>query len=543
MAEPMTTPVPDQPERPDDTVDVPADRIQPASGPDNVSRLAAAPPPRYQLRGRIGAGNHGVVFRARDNQLNRDVAIKRFSHFLADDPRAMRRITREVETLARVSHPHVVTVHDLVHLPDGDGEITPHLVMELVEGTSLRALLDSHGPSPRAAVVVQGVLEGLAACHRAGILHLDIKPANVLVTESGGVKIVDFGIARAASDGTATVAGTPHYMAPEQYEGLADVRSDVYSVGCLLYECLTGQAPFEGPMAAQLLSHRTKPRPDPRALAPWVGPGLAAVVTRAMAIDPAERFESVDAMIAALVPVADDVHSTAPPVQAIVSPAEPVEASAQGRSADRAPSAEPVAAPALATVGRMTRLRWFAAGLAVCAFVAAIVPTLVWAASQLVPGTYVPDAWGTDAGIGLWLLSVAVATLVVLGRRHEFFGQLSGRGAVPGDEEHGLAPQAGRAVRITARGALVGSIPLLLPFYAAAVAGLTGLLGQTWPTDVFSSGWGFAWLMMPLAAVFLIARGLALLKPRFGSFLLSVVHLVGGSGAALLFVAYPVVAG
>ncbi|MBC7633025.1 serine/threonine-protein kinase, partial [Aeromicrobium sp.] len=203
---------------------------------------------RFELLGRIGAGNHGVVFRAKDRQLHRDVAIKRFSHFLADDERAMRRITREVGTLARVSHPHVVTVHDLVQMPDGDGEITPHLVMELVEGSSLRDLLVSHGPSLRSVIVVRSVLDGLAACHQAGILHLDIKPANVLVTKDGGVKIVDFGIARAASDATATIAGTPHYMPPEQYEGRVDERSDIYSVGCLLFECLTGSPPFEGTM-------------------------------------------------------------------------------------------------------------------------------------------------------------------------------------------------------------------------------------------------------------------------------------------------------
>jgi serine/threonine protein kinase len=246
-------------------VQAPADG-RAADGRDTVEPQVDAD--RFVLQGRIGAGNHGVVFRAQDRHLGRQVAIKRFSHFLADDPRAMRRITREVETLARVQHPNVVTVHDLVRMPDGDGEVTPHLVMELVEGTSLRDLLALRGPSPRSVTVVLGVLDGLAACHRAGILHLDIKPANVLVTTTGGVKIVDFGIARAASDATATVAGTPHYMAPEQYDGRADERSDVYSVGCLLYECLTGRAPFAGTMAAQLMAHRTHPRPDPTVLAP-----------------------------------------------------------------------------------------------------------------------------------------------------------------------------------------------------------------------------------------------------------------------------------
>ncbi|MFI5428236.1 serine/threonine-protein kinase [Aeromicrobium sp. UC242_57] len=272
---------------------------------------------RFEMLGRIGAGNHGVVFRARDSQLQREVAIKRFSHFVADDPRAMRRITREVGTLARVSHRNVVTVHDLVHMPDGDGEVTPHLVMELVEGTSLRDLLNRQGPSLRSVIVVRGVLEGLIACHQAGILHLDIKPANVLVTPDGGVKIVDFGIARAASDATATVAGTPHYMAPEQFEGNADERSDVYSVGCLLYECLTGVPPFQGTMASPLLAHRTQPRPDPRDITPQVSASLVAVVHRAMAVDPDQRFASVEEMLRALEAVGDGVD-LAQPVRPVI---------------------------------------------------------------------------------------------------------------------------------------------------------------------------------------------------------------------------------
>ena len=529
MVEPMTEPVPGLPERPNDAVTA------------DVAHLAPAPRPRFELRGRIGAGNHGVVFRARDHQLGRDVAIKRFSHFLADDPRAMRRITREVETLARVSHPHVVTVHDLVQLPDGDGEIVPHLVMELVEGTSLRTLLDSHGPSPRATVVVQGVLEGLAACHRAGILHLDIKPANVLVTESGAVKIVDFGIARAASDGTATVAGTPHYMAPEQYEGKADQRSDVYSVGCLLYECLTGQAPFEGPMAAQLLAHRTRPRPDPRALAPWVGPRLSAVITRAMAIEPADRFGSVEEMLDALVPVADDVHAS----DALSTGSR---ADGGSRADDRVAStasrtgASPVE-PVEASVRRSTRLRWFGAGLLVCAAVVALVPALVWVAGLAVPGQYVPDSWSNDAGIGLWLLAVVVAVLVVLGRRREFFGQLTGAGATSSDEGRRLAPEALSAVRLAARGSLWGSLPLLLPVYAVAVSAVAEALGLRWPSDVYASAWGYAWLLMPLAAIFLVVRGLSLVRPRIGSLFLAALHLGGGATATLLFAAYPSVAG
>ncbi len=522
---------------------------------------------RFELQGRIGAGNHGVVFRALDRHLGRQVAIKRFSHFLADDPRAMRRITREVETLARVSHPNVVTVHDLVRMPDGDGEVTPHLVMELVEGTSLRDLLALRGPSPRSVVVVAGVLDGLAACHRAGILHLDIKPANVLVTDSGGIKIVDFGIARAASDATATVAGTPHYMAPEQYDGRADERSDVYSVGCLLFETLTGRAPFEGTMAAQLMAHRTQPRPDPRASAPWVGPRLAAVVQTAMAVDPDERYSGVEAMARALRSAADDVGdpSTAavaaptaerpgrpvatPPV--VLAPPAPVAAplvrplsrpadlvdrpDAVARAATPDHTPEPAFGAPGPAVTRWTRLVSLLLGLGICAVVLTVVPMLAWASLELAPARVRPATMDQMSADAWWMLSVGLALVLLLVRRRRFFRHLAGPEMGSPLPDGPLAPSVGRGVRMALLAALVGTLPLLVPWYVLGLlAGLTAA-GAPAPSDPFADVWTTAWVLAPLVALVLGLRGILGMRPRLGALAFSFLLLVAAGGAAAFF--------
>lgn len=486
---------------------------------------------RFELLGRIGAGNHGVVFRARDGQLHREVAIKRFSHFLADDPRAMRRITREVATLARVSHPHVVTVHDLVHMADGDGEITPHLVMELVEGTSLKDLLALKGPSLRSVIVVRGVLEGLAACHQAGILHLDIKPANVLVTNDGGVKIVDFGIARAASDATATVAGTPHYMAPEQFEGRADERSDIYSVGCLLYECLTGKPPFEGTMAAQLMAHRNHPRPDPRAITPEVPADLAAVVAKAMAVDPAERYQSVHEMLAALAELGRMPAHGVPATSPVLLTRSRIE-----------PPLEPVARPATVDlVTRWSKLQTFGIGLTLSAFLVALIPGLVWLSNAFVPYDYRPDAMDDSRFTWWWMLAVAIAGVYLLLRRRELFALVSGPEIGEPRPERPVDARMRSGLRLACRAAVRGSIPMLFPSYVVLVSALADSGGVSWPSDVFDA-WVVCWLLMPLACVFLAVRSIVKLRLRLGAMVMSTAYAIGSALAAGLFVAYPLVA-
>ncbi len=503
--------------------------VDPFVSPDPTIDVAVA---RFELLGRIGAGNHGVVFRARDRHLGRDVAVKRFSHFLADDPRAMRRITREVEALARVSHPHVVTVHDLVHMPDGDGEVTPHLVMELVEGTSLRELLAAHGPSLRSTVAVRGVLDGLAACHRAGILHLDIKPANVLVTPEGGVKIVDFGISRAASDTTATVAGTPHYMAPEQYDGRADERSDVYSVGCLLFECLTGRPPFEGSVAEQLMAHRQAPRPDPRSLAPGVGDDLAAVVARAMAVDPDERFASVEQMRDALDAVGDvpaDVAARTAAVPTSVPRPLVTDAAWAGATGQEG------------VVGWPERLRHWALGGLLCLGLALLVPALVAGSQSLMPAADVVRAEPLVPALD-W---AAVAMLLVVGglllRARRLLAALDGPPLGSPAPRSALSRSHARALALTWAAAWRGSVVLLLPWYAAGVVALSDSLGLDWPEGV--DAWTRLWATMPAVSVVLAWWGVTRLRPRLGALLASMLRLTAALAAAGLFVAYPAALG
>lgn len=530
---------------------------RPGDRPVEPSTVGRPDGRRFELRGRIGAGNHGVVFRVRDHQLQRDVAIKRFSHFLADDPRAMRRITREVATLARVQHHNVVTVHDLVHMPDGDGEITPHLVMELVEGTSLRDLLVSHGPSPRSVVAVRGVLEGLAACHQAGILHLDIKPANVLVTAEGGVKIVDFGIARAASDATATVAGTPHYMAPEQYEGRADERSDIYSVGCLLYECLTGHPPFAGTMAEQLMAHRHHARPDPSRLAPDVSPALAATVMRAMAVDPAARHPSVGAMLHALAEAGtrpahpEPARTTgpatrvAPAVAAVPDPAPrtgPRSQSSREMPPARAPESRPEAlAPALPmgpVVTRWSRLQATAVGLAATVAIVGTLPALAWASLGLVPPEHVPAAMTGSAG-GWWLLAVGIAAALLLLRGRAWTDPLGGPPVGSVRPQQLLSRETSRALRTSAWAAVRGSLPLLFPWYVLALFLTMQAIEAPWPADPLGSGWSVAWVLTPVIALALLWRGVMAVRPRLGSLIMSMLYLTGAAVATGLFVLYP----
>lgn len=262
---------------------------------------------RYRLDAEIARGGMATVWRGEDPLLARQVAVKTLDPVLAEDEALRTRFRREAVAAAAVAHPNIVATYDT-----GEDDGIAYIVMELVEGATLRQAIDLHGPLPsaRAADIAAQVADALAAAHGRGLVHRDVKPSNVLVQLDGRVKVTDFGIAKAADQGAddltraGNVMGTARYLAPEQLEGHpVDERADVYSLGLVLYEMLTGNAPFGadteiGTAVARLTT--VAPRlGDVRAGIP---PGLAHVVERALERDPADRWPNAASMRDALAP-------------------------------------------------------------------------------------------------------------------------------------------------------------------------------------------------------------------------------------------------
>ncbi|MFF2078141.1 protein kinase [Kitasatospora sp. NPDC058162] len=247
---------------------------------------------RYELVEILGVGGMATVWRGVDRVLGRQVAVKILNGGLADDPRFAERFSREAQHAAMLVHPRIVMVFD-----SGVDEGTPFIVMELVHGRSLAAVLvqQPNLPVERAVGIAAAVCEALSVAHAAGLVHRDIKPGNIMITDDGGVKVVDFGIARAGSSSnltqTASVLGTAAYLSPEQATASAlDGRTDLYAVGCVLTEMLTGETPFtaETPVAIAFKHVSEQPQP-PSVRRPGLPPALDAVVLRLLAKDPAHR--------------------------------------------------------------------------------------------------------------------------------------------------------------------------------------------------------------------------------------------------------------
>jgi serine/threonine-protein kinase len=269
--------------------------------------VTVPPPPRllggrYELGPAIGTGGMAEVFRGTDVRLGRDVAVKVLRSDLARDPTFQGRFRREAQAAASLNAPSIVSVFDTGE--DADG--VPYIVMEFVDGRTLRDVLLEEGRllPQRALEVTAEVCAALDAAHTAGIVHRDIKPGNVMLTRSGEIKVMDFGIARAASDAssamtqTSAVIGTAAYLSPEQARGEhVDSRSDLYSTGCLLYELITGAPPFTGdsPVAVAYQHVREDPKP-PSAYDETLPASVDAVVLKAMAKNPANRYQSADEM-------------------------------------------------------------------------------------------------------------------------------------------------------------------------------------------------------------------------------------------------------
>ena len=258
---------------------------------------------RYRLVELLGQGGMATIFRALDTQLGREVAVKLLRPEYLRDPDFSSRFRQEAQNAASLSHPNVVTVYDYGEDPAG-----PFIVMEYVDGEDLASILRRNGalPPTQAARIAAGVARALAASHARGIVHRDVKPGNVLIARDGRVKVVDFGIARAIAEAQMTMPGTTlgsvHYFSPEQARGEpATSESDIYSLGIVLYEMLTGSRPWEGDSAAAVAVARLSgPIPDPALVRGSIPPDLAAITRKALARLPSDRFASAAAMADAL---------------------------------------------------------------------------------------------------------------------------------------------------------------------------------------------------------------------------------------------------
>ncbi len=282
---------------------------------------------RYELGELLGRGGMAEVRKGIDTRLGRVVAVKRLRTDLASDATFQARFRREAQSSASLNHPAIVAVYDTGEEPaaDGSGVSQPYIVMEYVAGRTLRDILrEGRKILPeRALEITSGVLSALDYSHRAGIIHRDIKPGNVMLTPSGDVKVMDFGIARAISDAsstmtqTAAVVGTAQYLSPEQARGeTVDSRSDVYSAGCLLYELLTGRPPFVGDSpVAVAYQHVREPAAPPSDHDTDLPPAVDAIVMKALAKRVEDRYQSAAAMRSDIERylAGRPVHATPPP--------------------------------------------------------------------------------------------------------------------------------------------------------------------------------------------------------------------------------------
>jgi serine/threonine protein kinase, bacterial len=265
---------------------------------------------RYLVQAKIASGGTSTVYRGLDVRLDRPVALKVMDPRYAGDDQFLTRFQLEARTVARLKDPGLVAVYD-----QGQDGRHPFLVMELIEGGTLRELLSERGPMPPHAVaaVLRPVLSGLAAAHRAGLVHRDVKPENVLISDDGDVKIADFGLVRAVAaagiTSTSVILGTAAYLSPEQVrDGNAGPRSDVYSAGILTYELLTGRTPFTGDSALSIAYQRLDTDvPRPGAAIDGVPPQFDELVARATAREPAHRYADAIEMAAEVDAIAEEL--------------------------------------------------------------------------------------------------------------------------------------------------------------------------------------------------------------------------------------------
>ncbi|USC45245.1 DUF4115 domain-containing protein [Streptomyces filamentosus] len=306
---------------------------------------------RYVIDELIGEGGMAAVHRAYDTELDRVVAVKTMNAVVAADPQSRERFRREARAVAAINHPNVVAIHDVGAEELATGSV-PYLVMEHLDGKPLTEWLPpAPGGLPLSTVLrfVSGILAALDASHARGMVHRDIKPANVMVTASGAVKVMDFGIARAldhqgtALTGTGYTIGTPHYMAPEQFEpGRAvDGRCDLYATGIVLFQLLAGAVPFDADSGFRIgYLHVTAEPPALASLGADVPPEIEALIARSLAKAPEDRFPNAAAMRAEVERIRQ--HQSTSPAQATLGATAPVPVDVQAAPTPTAPSADGV---------------------------------------------------------------------------------------------------------------------------------------------------------------------------------------------------------
>lgn len=315
---------------------------------------------RYDLGETLGFGGMSEVHLARDTRLSRDVAIKVLRADLARDPSFYERFRREAQNAASLNHPTIVQVYDTGEADTAAGPL-PYIVMEYVDGETLRDVLRRDGTiAPQAAMTwMADVCAALDFSHRNGIVHRDMKPANVMLTRAGEIKVMDFGIARAMSDPsagmtqTAAVIGTAQYLSPEQARGESvDARSDVYAAGCVLFELLTGQPPFQGdsPVAVAYQHVREDP-PTPSSILDTVPPELDSITLKALSKNPANRYQTAGEMRQDLIRVLAGHKPEAPMVLSDEERDALLTEPARSRRAAKAAAPVAAAAPAVGTPG------------------------------------------------------------------------------------------------------------------------------------------------------------------------------------------------
>lgn len=349
---------------------------------------------KYVILEEIGRGGMGAVYKARDVELDRIVAIKVLSPYLVGEPRLVQRFMREARLAANLDHPNIVTIYDI----GGEGGYY-YFVMKLLDGRPLKEILAHRAPLPLPEVVniARQLAAALDYAHGQNLIHRDVKPGNVIVGSDGQVTLTDFGLAKVAENLKLTASGetlgTLEYMAPEQARGETDMRSDIYSLGVMVYEMIAGRLPFQGSNQASLLyQHLHEPPPPLHQWRPEIPPEVEHVVMRAMAKDPAERYPTAGAF-------AHDLE------QALLRARLPV--APPRRPVERAPDQAALSPVAVGQPSSWTRL-WSAWWSALRTFFAATLPAWFLAAWSAAVSFVAPRRWVLLAAAGVLLIGVAL---------------------------------------------------------------------------------------------------------------------------------------